>query len=198
MSTSDPKEYRALRAKAIESLMIEKGVLTEGMVDAAVQAYEHDIGPLRGARVVARSWVDEEFRQRLLADATQALREMGIEGFAAQRVIAVENTPKVHNLIVCTLCSCYPWAVLGLPPRWFKSPEYRGRVVREPRGVLADFGVELPEEVEVRVWDSTSEVRYLVIPERPAGTEELSEEELVELVTRDSMIGTAMAKEPVR
>lgn len=198
MSTSNSNEHLNLRAKAIESLMIEKGVLTEGMVDAVVEAYEHDIGPLRGARAVARAWVDDEFRQRLLADGTETLREMGIEGFAAQRVIAVENTPQVHNMIVCTLCSCYPWAVLGLPPHWFKSPEYRGRVVRDPRGVLADFGVELPADVEVRVWDSTSEVRYLVIPERPAGTEDLSEEELVELVTRDSMIGTGMAKEPVR
>jgi nitrile hydratase len=198
MSAATQKEYRSLRTKAIESLMIEKGVLTEGMVDAAVQAYEHDIGPLRGARVVARAWVDHEFRQRLLADATETLREMGIEGFAMQRVVAVENTPTVHNMIVCTLCSCYPWAVLGLPPRWFKSPEYRGRVVREPRGVLADFGVELPDGVEIRVWDSSSEVRYLVVPERPAGTEGLSEEELVELVTRDSMIGTGLPEVPAQ
>jgi nitrile hydratase len=198
MGTATQKEYRALRAKAIESLMIEKGVLTEAMVDTAVSTYENEIGPMRGARVVAHAWVDPEYRQRLLDDATSALRELGIEGFAAQRVVAVENTPEVHNMIVCTLCSCYPWAVLGLPPRWFKSPEYRGRVVREPRGVLQDFGVELPERVEVRVWDSSSEVRYMVVPERPAGTEELSEEQLAELVTRDSMIGTGLLKEPGR
>lgn len=198
MSTDTQKEYRSLRTKAIESLMIEKGVITEGMIEAVVDAYETEIGPMRGAKVVARSWVDDEYRRRLLADANPALRELGIEGLAAQRVVAVENTPKVHNMIVCTLCSCYPWAVLGLPPRWFKSPEYRGRVVREPRGVLADFGVELPEDVEVRVWDSSSEVRYMVIPERPAGTEEMSEEQLAELVTRDSMIGTGFPNGPGR
>lgn len=198
MSSATQKDHHTLRTKAIESLMIEKGVLTEGMVDAAISTYENDIGPMRGARVVARAWVDGDYRRRLLDDATPALRELGIEGFAAQRVVAVENTPAVHNLIVCTLCSCYPWAVLGLPPRWFKSPEYRGRVVREPRAVLREFGVELGDNVEVRVWDSSSEVRYLVIPERPAGTDGLSEDELAELVTRDSMIGTGLASEPSR
>lgn len=184
------------RIKAIESLLIEKGVITEQMVDTVVRSYEQDIGPLRGAQVVARAWVDEEFKGALLADAAAAMRELAIGGFAAEIVVAVENAPKLHNVAVCTLCSCYPWGVLGLPPTWYKSPEYRSRVVREPREVLREFGLELADDVEIRVWDSSSEVRYLVLPERPPGTEEMSEDELASLVTRDSMIGTGLPRQP--
>ncbi|MBM3677459.1 MAG: nitrile hydratase subunit alpha [Actinobacteria bacterium] len=188
--------YASLRARAIESLLIEKGLLSEGAVDAVVSAYENDIGPMGGARVVARAWVDPAFRERLLENATAAARELGVGGFVAEHVLAVENTDDVHNLVVCTLCSCYPWGLLGLPPSWYKSPEYRARAVREPRSVLQEFGVELPDGVEIRVWDSSSDVRYLVLPQRPTGTEGLSEDELVALVTRESMIGTGLAKVP--
>jgi nitrile hydratase len=194
--TTQTSSYAALRARAIESLLIEKGYLTEEAVDVVVQAYEHDIGPMRGARLVARAWVDPSFRERLLANASEAARELGVAGFVGENVMAVENTAEVHNVVACTLCSCYPWAVLGLPPTWYKSPEYRARIVREPRAVLADFRLELPEGVEVRVWDSSSDMRYFVLPERPAGTEELEEEELATLVTRDSMIGTGLPKAP--
>jgi nitrile hydratase len=197
MSTPTRTDYLALRAKAIESLMIEKGLVTEDAIDAVVE-YQKEIGPLRGARGVARAWVDEDYRKLLLEDPMTALDELGAGGFASQRVVAVENTEAVHNMVVCTLCSCYPWSILGVPPAWYKSPEYRGRVVRDPRGVLRDFGLELDDGVEVRVWDSSSEVRYMVIPRRPRGTESLSEEELVGLVTRDSMIGTGLAQEPAR
>lgn len=189
-------QYAALRAKAIESLLIEKGLLTEEAVDVVVSAYENDVGPMSGARVVARSWVDPAFRERLLENATDAARELGIGGFVGEHVLAVENTDDVHNVVVCTLCSCYPWGLLGLPPSWYKSPEYRARAVREPRAVLREFGLELPESVEIRVWDSSSDVRYIVLPQRPAGTEGLSEEELAALVTRESMIGTGLAKAP--
>jgi nitrile hydratase subunit alpha len=186
----------ALRMRAIESLLIEKGMLTEAVVDRIATAYERDIGPMRGARVVARAWVDSDFKARLLEDGTAAMAELGVGGFIAEHVVVVENTPQTHNIVVCTLCSCYPWGVLGLPPSWYKSPEYRSRTVREPRAVLAEFGVELPDDVEIRVWDSSSEVRYLVLPMRPAGTENLDEEQLAELVSRDSMIGTGLALEP--
>ncbi len=186
--------YAALRARAIESLLIEKGYLTEEAVDYVVSAYEQDIGPLRGARLVARAWVDPGFRERLLADASGAARELGIGGFVGENVTAVENSPGVHNVVACTLCSCYPWAVLGLPPTWYKSPEYRARIVREPRAVLAEFGLQLAEGVEIRIWDSSSDMRYFVLPERPAGSEGLGEEELAALVTRDSMIGTGSPK----
>jgi nitrile hydratase len=186
----------ALRMRAIESLLIEKGLLSEAVVDRIATAYEQDIGPLRGARVVARAWTDADFKARLLEDGTAAMAEMGVGGFVAEHVVVVENTPHVHNMVVCTLCSCYPWGVLGLPPSWYKSPAYRSRAVREPRAVLAEFGVTLPHETEVRVWDSSSEVRYLVLPMRPAGTDGLDEEALVALVTRDSMVGTGLAKEP--
>jgi nitrile hydratase subunit alpha len=191
-------DYAALRARAIESLLIEKGYLTEEAVDVVVSAYEQDIGPLRGARLVARAWVDPAFRRRLLADASAAARELGVAGFVGENVMAVENTETVHNVVACTLCSCYPWAVLGLPPGWYKSPAYRARIVREPRAVLREFGLELDEAVEVRVWDSSSDMRYFVLPLRPAGSEHLGEEELAALVTRDSMIGTGLPTPPDR
>jgi nitrile hydratase subunit alpha len=179
------------RAKAIESLLIEKGLLSADAIDQVASTYEKDIGPLAGARAVARAWVDPQFKKRLLDDATAALREIGIGGLQGEHMVAVENTPKVHNVVVCTLCSCYPWPVLGLPPGWYKSPPYRSRIIKEPRTVLAEFGVKLDPTVEVRVWDSSAEIRYLVLPERPKGTEGLSEGELAELVSRDSMIGVA-------
>ena len=182
----------ALRARAIESLLIEKGYLTEEAVDYVVSAYEKDIGPLRGARLVARAWVDPDYKARLLADASRAARELGVAGFVGENVMALENTAGVHNVVACTLCSCYPWAVLGLPPSWYKSPAYRARIVREPRAVLREFGVELGEDVELRVWDSSSDMRYFVLPRRPAGSEGLGEAELAALVTRDSMIGTGV------
>lgn len=186
----------ALRTRAIESLLIEKGYLTTAAIDRLVSAYENDIGPMLGARVVARAWVDAEFRRRLLADGTKAMREMGVGGFSGENMVVVGNTPAVHNVVVCTLCSCYPWSVLGLPPTWYKSPEYRARVVREPRAVLREFGLELPAHKAVKVWDSSAEIRYLVLPERPAGTEQLDEAALAQLVTRESMIGTGVPRSP--
>ena len=182
---SDP----ALRTKALESLLVEKGLVDRAALDALVDTYEHKIGPRNGARVVAKAWVDPAYKQRLLTDATAAIAELGYSGEQGEHMVVVENTPKVHNLIVCTLCSCYPWPVLGLPPVWYKSAPYRSRSVIDPRGVLREFGLELPEDVDVRVWDSTAEVRYLVLPERPAGSENLSEEALAALVTRDAMVG---------
>lgn len=186
------RDDTALRMRAIESLLIEKGLLTSEVVDRIADTYEHDVGPLRGARVVARAWVDDDFRARLLEDGTKTMAELGVGGFVAEHVVVVANTPQLHNLVTCTLCSCYPWGVLGLPPAWYKSPEYRARAVREPRAVLADFGTELPPGTAIRVWDSSAEVRYLVLPMRPPGTEGLSEQELIELVTRDSMIGVGL------
>ena len=186
----------AEQARAIESLLIEKGYLTEDAVDVVVQAYEHDIGPLRGAKLVARAWVDPAFKQRLLEDGTTAVAEHGFVGRQSEKLVVVENTADIHNMVVCTLCSCYPWAVLGLPPVWYKSAPYRSRAVKDPRGVLADFGVTLPKDTEIRVWDSTAETRFLVLPTRPAGTEGWSEEQLADLVTRDSMIGTGFPKTP--
>jgi len=188
--------FEALRVKALESLLVEKGVLASDAVDRVVAAYEEDIGPLNGARVVARAWVDPEFRERLLGNATPAIRELGIGGVEGDHMVALENTPDVHNVVVCTLCSCYPWPVLGLPPYWYKSPAYRARIVVEPRAVLAELGLELDESVEVRVWDSSAEMRYLVLPERPEGTDDLAEHELAALVTRDSMIGVAGVDAP--
>ncbi len=188
--------YAALRTRAIESLLIEKGLLSEQAVDVVVEAYGSDIGPLHGARVVARAWTDPAFRERLLEDATAAARELGVGGFVSEYVRAVENTEDQHNLVVCTLCSCYPWGLLGLPPAWYKSPEYRARAVREPRAVLREFGVELDEETEIRIWDSSSDLRYIVIPRRPEGTGDLAEDELAALVTRESMIGTGLARSP--
>jgi len=179
------------RARAIESLLIERGLLSSEAIDKVAEAFEKDIGPLNGARAIARAWVDPAFKKRLLGDATAALRELGIGGLQGEHMVAVENTPKVHNVVVCTLCSCYPWPVLGLPPAWYKSPPYRSRMVKEPRSVLSEFGVSLDPKVEVRVWDSSAEIRYLVLPERPKGTERMSEQDLAKLVTRDSMIGVA-------
>ena len=186
----------ALRAAALEAVLVEKGLLSTDQVDAIVERYERDLGPQNGARVVARAWVDAAYRERLLADGARAIGELGYGGFEGGTMIAVENTPATHNVVVCTLCSCYPWPVLGLPPTWYKSPAYRARVVAEPRAVLREFGLELPAEKEIRVWDSTSEVRFLVVPERPEGTEGMSEERLAAFVTRDSMIGTGLAQSP--
>jgi len=182
---SDP----ALRVKALESLLVEKGLVDRATLDALVDAYEHKIGPRNGARVVARAWSDPTYKQRLLNNADAAIAEMGYGGLQGEHMVVVENSAKVHNMVVCTLCSCYPWPVLGLPPVWYKSAPYRSRAVIDPRGVLREFGLELPEDVEVRVWDSTAELRYLVLPERPAGTEGMSEEALAALVTRDAMVG---------
>ena len=180
----------ALRVEALEALLREKGFLDSAHVDAIVRRYEEDVGPLNGAKVIARAWKDPAYRRRLLADGTAAIAELGFGGPQGEYMVVLENSPRVHNVVVCTLCSCYPWPVLGLPPAWYKSPAYRSRVVREPRAVLREMGLELPGEVEVRVWDSSSEVRYLVLPERPPGTEAFSEEALRRLVTRDAMIGT--------
>jgi nitrile hydratase subunit alpha len=184
---SDP----ALRVMALESLLVEKGLVDPAALDALIDTFEHKIGPRNGARVVARAWVDPEFKTRLLADAGSAITELGYATEGREHLVVVENTPERHNLVVCTLCSCYPWPVLGLPPVWYKSAPYRSRAVINPRGVLREFGLEIPEEIEIRVWDSTSELRYLVLPERSEGTENMAEDELAALVTRDAMIGTA-------
>src|SRR5665213_1939210 len=183
----------ALRVKALESLLFEKGLVDPAALDAIIDTYEHKVGPRNGAKVVARAWIDDAYRRRLLIDATAAIAELGFGGRQGEHMIAVENTSDVHNLVVCTLCSCYPWPVLGLPPVWYKSSAYRSRAVIDPRGLLAEFGLAIGEETAIRVWDSTAEVRYLVIPERPAGAEGLGEEALAALVTRDSMIGVARA-----
>ena len=186
----------ALRVKALESLLVEKGLVDRAALDVLIDTFQHKVGPRNGARVVARAWVDPAFKQRLLSNGTAAIAELGYGGSQGEDMVVVENTPQVHNLVVCTLCSCYPWPVLGLPPVWYKSAPYRSRSVIDPRGVLREFGIEPGGDVEVRVWDSTAEVRYLVLPERPAGSEKLSEDELARLVTRDSMIGVAKVKLP--
>ena len=188
----EPPSDIALRVKALESLLVEKGLVDPAALDAIVDRFEHKVGPRNGARVVARAWSDPTYRARLREDATAAIAELGYTGGQGEHMVAVENTPSVHNLVVCTLCSCYPWPVLGLPPVWYKSSPYRSRAVIDPRGVLAEFDVTLPAEVEIRVWDSTAEVRYLVIPERPSGTESLDQTALAALVTRNGMIGTAL------
>jgi len=180
-----------LRVKALESLLVEKGLVDPAALDELIDTYENKVGPRNGARVVARAWVDPAYKQRLLTEATAAIAELGYGGRGGEHMVVVENTPKLHNLIVCTLCSCYPWPVLGLPPVWYKSAQYRSRAVIDPRGVLREFGLELGDDVEVRVWDSTAELRYLVLPVRPLGSEKLSEEALAALVTRDAMIGVA-------
>src|SRR5436190_17647010 len=180
-----------LRTKALESLLVEKGLVDPAALDALIDTYEHKVGPRNGARVVARAWVDPEYKKRLLANAGPAIAELGYAGMQGEQMLVLENGPKVHNLVVCTLCSCYPWPVLGLPPVWYKSAPYRSRAVIDPRGVLREFGLQLSDDVEVRVWDSTAELRYIVLPERPAGSEKLSEEELASLVTRDAMVGVA-------
>lgn len=186
----------AERVEAVEALLVEKGIVDPGAVDRLIEHYETNVGPLNGARVVARAWTDPAYRHRLLTDATRAIAEFGFGGPEGQLVIAVENTPEVHNVVACTLCSCYPWPLLGLPPAWYKSPQYRSRIVVEPRAVLAELGLELPDTVRIRVWDSSAEARYLVVPERPPGTEHLGEDALVRLVTRDAMIGVARALDP--
>ena len=189
---SDP----ALRVKSLESLLVEKGLVDPAALDAVVDTYEHKVGPRNGARVVARAWVDPAYKARLLADGRAALKELGFGSAQGEDTLVVENTPRVHNLVVCTLCSCYPWPLLGLPPVWYKSAPYRSRAVIDPRGVLREFGVTLADDVEVRVWDSTAELRYLVLPERPAGSEKLNEEALAALVTRDAMVGVARVALP--
>jgi nitrile hydratase len=179
------------RVAVLEEMLVEMGIVDRASVEALVEYYEHDVGPMNGAKVVARAWVDAEYRERLLADGTTAIAELGFSGPEGDHIVVVHNTPEVHNVVVCTLCSCYPWPVLGLPPNWYKSPPYRSRMVREPRVLLAEMGCEIPEATEIRVWDSSAEVRYLVLPLRPAGTEDASEAELSALVSRDAMIGVA-------
>lgn len=191
-----PPDELTLRVKALESLLVEKGLVDPAALDTLIDTYEHRVGPRNGAQVVARAWSDPAYKQRLLEDATAAIAELDFSGRQGEDMQVLENTPTVHNMVVCTLCSCYPWPVLGLPPVWYKSAPYRARAVLEPRAVLAEFGVTLPDEVEVRVWDSTAELRYLVLPMRPVGTENWSEEQLATLVTRDSMIGTGLALNP--
>ncbi|NEW90343.1 nitrile hydratase subunit alpha [Rhodopseudomonas sp. BR0M22] len=185
-----------LRVRALETILTEKGYVDPAALDALIETYETKVGPRNGARVVAKAWSDPAYRQRLLHDATAAIAELGYTGRQGEHVVAVENTPTTHNMVVCTLCSCYPWPVLGLPPVWYKSAPYRSRVVKEPRAVLAEFGVTLPQDIAIRVWDSTAEIRYLVVPMRPDGSDSLSEDQLADLVTRDSMIGTGVARSP--
>jgi len=191
-----PATESELRARALETLLVERGLVSTDAIDAVVEYYENDVGPQNGARVVARAWVDAEYRTRLLSDGSAAIAELGYGGVEGEHMVVVENTPDIHNVIVCTLCSCYPWPVLGLPPTWYKSEAYRARVVAEPRRVLSEFGLELDPDVDLRVWDSSAEVRYLVLPERPEGTEGLDEEQLAALVTRDAMIGVARVEAP--
>lgn len=186
----------ALRALALESLLIEKGLVSSSAIDSVVKAYEEDIGPLNGARVVARAWMNPDYKKHLLKSGTEAIAEMGYEGAQGAEIVVLENTTEVHNLVVCTLCSCYPWPVLGLPPTWYKSNAYRSRAVSEPRAVLSEFGLDLGDSVQVKVWDSNSNVRYMVLPQRPDGTDTLSEQELVPLVSRNSMIGVSFADNP--
>ena len=188
---SDPE----LRVKAVETLLLNKGLIDSKTLDELIDTYETRIGPKNGANVVAKAWVDPEYKKRLLIDATSAIRELRYQGRQGENMVVVENTPEIHNVIVCTLCSCYPWPVLGIPPTWYKSDEYRSRTVREPRKVLLEFGLPLDPKVQIKVWDSTAEIRYLVLPMRPKGTENMNENELAELVTRNSMIGTGLPKE---
>jgi nitrile hydratase len=185
-----------LRVRALETILTEKGYIDSAVLDVLIETYETKIGPRNGARVVARAWIDPAYRARLLNDATSAIAEFGFSGRQGEHLVAVENTAQIHNMVVCTLCSCYPWPVLGLPPVWYKSAPYRSRAVSDPRGVLRDFGTQIADDVAIRVWDSTAEIRYLVLPQRPDGTDDWSEEELADLVTRDSMIGTGLPKQP--
>ena len=191
-----PPAETAMRAKALETLLTEKGLIDSSAIDSLIDLYETKIGPRNGGKVVARAWTDPDYRQRLLEDGTKAIAELGFTGVQGEDMLVVENTDDVHNLVVCTLCSCYPWPTLGLPPIWYKSAPYRARAVSDPRGVLKEFDVEISNDVEVRVWDSNEELRYLVLPQRPAGTENLNEDQLAKLVTRDSMIGTAILAAP--
>lgn len=185
-------EPQAIRAQALESLLIEKGLLTADAIDDVITQYNERVGPLNGARVVARAWTNPEFKKQLLTDGTSAIDSFGFEGGQVEKLVVIENTDEVHNAVVCTLCSCYPWAVLGLPPRWYKDPQYRSRIVREPRVVLKEMGLDLPEEVEIQIWDSSAEVRYMILPQQPHNSIGKSEEELIDVVTRDSMIGVAL------
>lgn len=191
-----PPEDLALRVKALESLLLEKGLVDEKAMEALIDTYEHKVGPRNGARVVAKAWTDTDYKQRLLEDGTAAIAELGYSGVQGEDMVVVENTATVHNVTVCTLCSCYPWPTLGLPPIWYKSAPYRSRIVIDPRGVLAEFKLDVPQDKEVRVWDSSAELRYLVLPERPTGTDGWSEQQLAKLVTRDSMIGTGLCLRP--
>jgi nitrile hydratase subunit alpha len=186
----------AARVKAMEAILVEKGLIGTDAIDYMSSVYEKEVGPQLGAKITARAWVDADFKARLLADATEACKELGVGGMQGEEMIVLENTRTVHNIVVCTLCSCYPWPVLGLPPNWYKYPAYRSRAVRDPRGVMAEFGLELPESVEVRVWDSSAELRYWVLPERPEGTDDFTEDQLAALVTRDSLIGVTKALSP--
>jgi nitrile hydratase len=186
----------ALRAEALESLLLERGLIDPNVIDGLISRYENDVGPMNGARVIAKAWTDADYRRSLLEDGTAAIAELGYSGPQGEHIEVLENSDKVHNVVVCTLCSCYPWPVLGLPPSWYKDPAYRARIVREPRQVLAEMGLELDDDVDIRVWDSSSEVRYLVLPERPEGTSEASEEALAALVTRDAMVGVARVTSP--
>lgn len=194
--TSPDNVALAARVAKLESLLVEKGLVARDALDRIVDIYEHDLGPMNGAKVVARAWVDADYKRRLLENATSAIAELGFGGLQGEHMVVVENTPQTHNVVVCTLCSCYPWPVLGLPPAWYKDAAYRSRIVIDPRGVLREFATELDDDVEVRVWDSSAEVRYLVLPERPAGTEQMSEAELAELVDRDAMIGVTKVVSP--
>jgi nitrile hydratase subunit alpha len=196
MTTAADHIDPAVRAEALASLLIERGLVDQATMDNFIKTYEQSVGPMNGAKVVARAWTDPAYEERLLADGTGAIAELGFKGPQGEHIVVLRNTPKVHNVVVCTLCSCYPWPVLGLPPSWYKDPSYRSRIVREPRAVLAEFGLELGEDVEVRVVDSSSEVRYMVLPMRPAGTDELAEEDLAALVTRDAMVGVAEVAAP--
>jgi nitrile hydratase subunit alpha len=199
MTSTQPTDRgpASLRAEALEQLLIERGLIDPNVMDALITEYETTIGPLNGAKVVARAWTDPAYRERLFDDATTAIRELGFSSTPADEyIVVVESTPKIHNVVVCTLCSCYPWSVLGLPPNWYKDPAYRSRMVKEPRTVLSEMGLDLADDVEIRVHDSNSEVRWLVLPERPAGTEGMSEDELVPLITRDAMVGVAKVKAP--
>lgn len=188
----DDRPSAALRAEALEALLAERGLVKSEVLDGFINRYVNDVGPMNGAKVVAKAWVDSDYRQRLLASGTEAIKELGFSGPQGEHIVVVENEPTVHNVVVCTLCSCYPWPVLGLPPSWYKDPAYRSRVVREPRKLLAEMGLELGADVAIRVWDSSAENRYVVLPMRPAGTDDLSEEELAALVTRDAMVGVAL------
>jgi len=196
MTTAADHIDPAVRAEALASLLIERGLVDQGTMDNFIKTYEQSVGPMNGAKVVARAWTDPGYAERLLADGTTAIAELGFKGPQGEHIVVLRNTPNVHHVVVCTLCSCYPWPVLGLPPSWYKDPSYRSRIVREPRAVLAEFGLELGDDVEIRVVDSSSEVRYMVLPMRPAGTDGLSEEQLAALVTRDAMVGVAEVAAP--
>jgi nitrile hydratase subunit alpha len=199
VTTSDTTAERLpieLRTEALESILVERGIVDPSLMDKFIKMYEQDVGPMNGAKVVAHAWADPDYKARLLEDGTGSIAELGFKGPQGEHIVVLENTPSVHNVVVCTLCSCYPWPVLGLPPGWYKDPAYRSRMVRDPRALLAEMGLELGDDIELRVWDSSSEVRYMVLPERPAGTEGMSEEELASLVTRDAMVGVAKVAAP--